>query len=130
MADTQDLNSVGQFAGSRITVALRVLKGLSEGSIAAKTPSPFRDTRGSNFRLISDEDTANQWIRFGMPPAVVYSAYFANSRRTSEATATSSGGSLQVVAESAGHREGVFRMGVFVKGIEIRESLCKQTWNP
>ena len=26
-------------------------------------------------------------IRFGMPPAVVYSAYFANSRHTSEATA-------------------------------------------
>ena len=87
MAETHDLNSVGQFSGSRITVALRVLKGLSEGTIAAKTPSPFRDTRGSNFRLISDEDTANQWIRFGMPPAVVYSAYFANSRHTSEATA-------------------------------------------
>ena len=87
MAETHDLNSVGQFAGSRITVALRVLKGLSEGTIAAKTPSPFRDTRGSNFRLISDEDTTNQWIRFGMPPAVVYSAYFANSRHTSEATA-------------------------------------------
>ena len=87
MAETHDLNSVGQFSGNRITVALRVLKGLSEGTIAAKTPSPFRDTRGSNFRLISDEDTANQWIRFGMPPAVVYSAYFANSRHTSEATA-------------------------------------------
>ena len=72
MAETNDLNSVGQFSGNRITVALRVLKGLSEGTIAAKTPLPFRDTRGSNYRLISDEDTANQWIRFGMPPAVVY----------------------------------------------------------
>ena len=87
MTETNDLNSVGQFSGSRITVAQRVLKGLSEGTIAAKTPSPFRDTRGSNYRLISDEDTANQWIRFGMPPAVVYSAYFANTRHTNEATA-------------------------------------------
>lgn len=87
MAETQDLNSVGQFSANRITVALRVLKGLSEGTIAAKTPSPFRDTKGMNFRLLSDEDTVNQWIKFGMPPAVVYSAYFANSRYNSETTA-------------------------------------------
>ena len=87
MAETNDLNSLGQFSSNRITIAQRVLKRASEGTIAAKVPPPFRDTRGANYRLLSDEDTANQWIRFGMPPAVVYSAYFANTRHTNEATA-------------------------------------------
>ena len=35
---------------------------------------------------LSSEDTVNQWIRFGMPPVIVYSAYFANTRYTNEAT--------------------------------------------
>ena len=87
MAETNDLNSLGQLSSNRITIAQRVLKRASEGTIAAKAPPPFRDTRGANYRLLSDEDTANQWIRFGMPPAVVYSAYFANTRYTNEATA-------------------------------------------
>ena len=87
MAETNDLNSLGQFSSNRITIAQRVLKRASEGTIAAKAPPPFRDTRGANYRLLSDDDTANQWIRFGMPPAVVYSAYFANTRHTNEATA-------------------------------------------
>ena len=80
MAETNDMNSLGQFSSNRITIAQRVLKGSSEGTIAAKAPPPFRDTRGANHRLLSSEDIANQWIRFGMPPAVVYSAYFANTR--------------------------------------------------
>ena len=87
MAETNDMNSLGQFSSNRITIAQRVLKGSSEGTIAAKAPPPFRDTRGANNRLLSSEDIANQWIRFGMPPAVVYSAYFANTRYTNEATA-------------------------------------------
>ena len=87
MAETNDMNSLGQFSSNRITIAQRVLKGSSEGTIAAKAPPPFRDTRGTNYRLLSSEDIANQWIRFGMPPAVVYSAYFANTRCTNEATA-------------------------------------------
>ena len=87
MAEANDMNSLGQFSSNRITIAQRVLKGSSEGTIAAKAPPPFRDTRGANHRLLSSEDIANQWIRFGMPPAVVYSAYFANTRYTSEATA-------------------------------------------
>ena len=87
MAETNDMNSLGQFSSNRITIAQRVLKGSSEGTIAAKAPPPFRDTRGANYRLLSSEDIANQWIRFGMPPAVVYSAYFANTRYTNEATA-------------------------------------------
>ena len=87
MAETNDMNSLGQFSSNRITIAQRVLKGSSEGTIAAKAPPPFRDTRGANHRLLSSEDIANQWIRFGMPPAVVYSAYFANTRYTNEATA-------------------------------------------
>ena len=87
MAETNDMNSLGQFSSNRITIAQRVLKGSSEGTIAAKAPPPFRDTRGANYRLLSSEDIVNQWIRFGMPPAVVYSAYFANTRYTNEATA-------------------------------------------
>ena len=87
MAETNDMNSLGQFSSNRITIAQRVLKGSSEGTIAAKAPPPFRDTRGANYRLLSSEDIANQWIRFDMPPAVVYSAYFANTRYTNEATA-------------------------------------------
>ena len=87
MAETNDMNSLGQFSSNRITIAQRVLKGSSEGTIAAKAPPPFRDTRGANYRLLSSEDIANQWIRYGMPPAVVYSAYFANTRYTNEATA-------------------------------------------
>ena len=87
MAEANDMSSLGQFSSNRITIAQRVLKGSSEGTIAAKAPPPFRDTRGANHRLLSSEDIANQWIRFGMPPAVVYSAYFANTRYTSEATA-------------------------------------------
>ena len=87
MAETNYMNSLGQFSSNRITIAQRVLKGSSEGTIAAKAPPPFRDTRGANYRLLSSEDIANQWIRFGMPPAVVYSAYFANTRYTNEATA-------------------------------------------
>ena len=87
MAETNDMNSLGQFSSNRITIAQRVLKGSSEGTIAAKAPPPFRDTRGANYRLVSSEDIANQWIRYGMPPAVVYSAYFANTRYTNEATA-------------------------------------------
>ena len=87
MAETNDMNSLGQFSSNRITIAQRVLKGSSEGTIVAKAPPPFRDTRGANHRLLSSEDIANQWIRFGMPPAVVYSAYFANTRYTNEATA-------------------------------------------
>ena len=87
MAETNDMNSLGQFSSNRITIAQRVLKGSSEGTIAAKAPPPFQDTRGANHRPLSSEDIANQWIRFGMPPAVVYSAYFANTRYTNEATA-------------------------------------------
>ena len=86
MADINDLNSLGQFSNNRIVIAQRVLKGSSEKTILAKSPPPFRDTRGSNHRLLSSEDIANQWIRFGMPPVVVYSAYFANTRCTSEST--------------------------------------------
>ena len=36
--------------------------------------------------MLSSEDVVNQWIRFGMPPVIVYSAYFANTRYTNEAT--------------------------------------------
>ena len=59
MTETNDMNSLGQFSSNRITIAQRVLKGSSEGTIAAKAPPPFRDTRGANYRLLSSEDIAN-----------------------------------------------------------------------
>ena len=125
MAETNDLNSLGQFSNSRITIAQRVLKGSSEGTILAKSPPPFRDTRGSNFRLLSSEDIANQWIRFGMPPAVVYSAYFANTRYTSEATSEALEIAYKLLQRSQDTEE-MFRMGIHIKGIEICEGLRQQ----
>ena len=86
MTDGVDLKSLGQFSSKRITIAQSVLKESSEGLIAARPPPPFRDTRGTGPQLLSSEDVANQWIRFGMPPVIVYSAYFANTRYTTEAT--------------------------------------------
>ena len=86
MAESDDLKSLGQFSNKRITIAQRVLKESSDGVITARPPPPFRDTRGMNSHQLSSEENANQWIRFGMPPVIVYSAYFANTRCTSEAT--------------------------------------------
>ena len=57
--------------------------------INSSPPPPFQDTRGSNFHRLPSEEVVNQWIRFGMPPVVVYSAYFANSRQSTDATSES-----------------------------------------
>ena len=86
MAESHDLKSLGQFSNKRITIAQRVLKESSDGVITARPPPPFRDTRGMNSHQLSSEENANQWIRFGMPPVIIYSTYFANTRCTSEAT--------------------------------------------
>ena len=87
MTDGVDLKSVGQFSNKRITIAQTILKDSSAGTISALPPPPFRDARFGGHRLLSSEDDINQWIRFGMPPVIVYSAYFANSRVCNEATA-------------------------------------------
>ena len=87
MAGSDDLRTLGQFAAGRITIAKQVLKDSAEGRINARPPQQFKDTRNSNFQNILTEDVANEWIRFGMPPVIVYSAYFAKTRSTSEATA-------------------------------------------
>ena len=86
MTENVDLKSIGQFSNKRITIAQRILKETHEKVITARPPPPFRDTRNTGPRLLSSEDTVNQWIRFGMPPVIVYSAYFANTRYTNEAT--------------------------------------------
>ena len=86
MTESVDLKSIGQFSNKRITIAQRILKETHEKVITARPPPPFRDTRNTGPRLLSSEDTVNQWIRFGMPPVIVYSAYFANTRYTNEAT--------------------------------------------
>jgi hypothetical protein len=86
MTEGVDLKSLGQFSNRRIAIAQRILKESSEREITARPPPPFRDTRNTGPQLLSSEDVANQWIRFGMPPVIVYSAYFANTRYTPEAT--------------------------------------------
>ena len=86
MTEGVDLKSLGQFSSKRITVAQTILKETYEKVITARTPPPFRDTRDAGPRLLSSEDVVNQWIRFGMPPVIVYSAYFGNTRYTNEAT--------------------------------------------
>ena len=127
MAETNDMNSLGQFSSNRITIAQRVLKGSSEGTIAAKAPPPFRDTRGANYRLLSSEDIANQWIRYGMPPAVVcLLSLFREHQVHQWSNCGSPGGRLQTAAEIAGHWEEVFRMGVHIKRVKIREGLRQQ----
>ena len=87
VAESDDLKTLGQFSSRRITIAQKVLQESSDGTITARPPPPFRDTRGANSHRLSTVDVANEWIRFGMPPVIVYSAYFANTRSTSEATA-------------------------------------------
>ena len=87
MAGHDDLRTLGQFNAGRITIAKQVLKDSAENRITARPPPQFKDTRNSNYRNILTKDIANEWIRFGMPPVIVYSAYFANTRSIGEATA-------------------------------------------
>ena len=47
MAESSDMNSLGQFSSNRITIAQRVLKGSSEGTIVASTTI----SRHSRFEL-------------------------------------------------------------------------------
>ena len=86
MTDNVDLKSLGQFSSKRIAIAQTILREASEKTIAAQSPPPFKDTRDAGSKGLSSEDIANQWIRFGMPPVVVYSAYSANTGITNEAT--------------------------------------------
>ena len=89
MADGAELKTLGQFSNRRIAIAQSILRDLAAGKITAQPPPPFRDARYAGQRILSSEDEANAWIRFGMPPVIVHSAYFANSRISSEATAAS-----------------------------------------
>ena len=71
------------------------------------------------------EDVMNSWIRFGMPPVVVYSAYFANSRHTFDATAESLEliYNLQDPAESKERGEDMLRLGVHPEKGQVHEDL-------
>ena len=89
MADGNELRTLGQFSTKRIAIALSVLKDLNSGKITAQPPPPFRDSRYSGSQALARDDDTNSWIQFGMPPVVVYSARFANSRIHSEATGAS-----------------------------------------
>ena len=86
MSGGDDLKSLGQFSTNRISIAKKILEDLSTRVLNSRRPPPFQDTRGSNFHRLSSEEMVNQWIRFGMPPVVVYSAYFANCRPSDAAT--------------------------------------------
>ena len=86
MADGNELRTLGQFSTKRIAIALKVLKDLNAGNLTAHAPPPFRDSRHSGSQALAREEDPGLWIQFGMPPVVVYSAQFANSRIHSEAT--------------------------------------------
>ena len=86
MADGIDLRTLGQFSAKRIAVALKILKDLNAGHITAQPPPPYRDSRNSGSQALARAEDSDLWIQFGMPPVVVYSARFANSRIHSEAT--------------------------------------------
>ena len=86
MADGNELRTLGQFSPKRIAIALKVLKDLNAGNIAAQPPPSFKDSRYSGSQALAREEDPGRWIQFGMPPVVVYSAQFANSRIHSEAT--------------------------------------------
>ena len=85
MAGSVDVKSLGQFSTNRIILAKQVLEDSANAVITSIPPAPFLDTR-SHPHMIANEDVVNQWIRFGMPPAIVYSAYFANTRSNTDAT--------------------------------------------
>ena len=89
MADGNELRTLGQFSNKRIAIALNILKDLNAGNITAQPPPPFRDSRYSGSQALARDEDTNLWIQFGMPPVVVYSARFANSRIHSEATGAS-----------------------------------------
>ena len=89
MADGAELKTLGQFSNRRIVIAQTILRDLAAGNITAQPPPPFRDTRYAGSRVLLNDDDANAWIRFGMPPVIVYSARFANSRVSSEASGAS-----------------------------------------
>ena len=89
MADGNELRTLGQFSAKRIAIALNILKDLNAGNITAQPPPPFRDSRYSGSQALARDEDTNLWIQFGMPPVVVYSARFANSRIHSEATGAS-----------------------------------------
>ena len=61
-----------------------------------------------------------------MPPAVVYSAYFANSRHTSEATAQALEVAYKLLQRAQDIEKGCSGWEFFVKRVEIREGLCQQ----
>ena len=74
MSGSDDLKSLGQFSQKRIEIAKRILDDVATRVIDARPPQPFQDTRSHQLHRLSTENVANQWIRFGMPPVVVYSA--------------------------------------------------------
>ena len=123
MTEGVDLKSLGQFSGKRITIAQTILKETHEKVITARVPPPFRDTRDAGPRLLASEDTVNQWIRFGMPPVIVYSAYFAITRYTNEATGEALELAYKILQRSQDSEKGMPRLGIRVERIKICESL-------
>eukprot|EP00435_Cladocopium_sp_Y103_P074007 s103_g46.t1 len=68
-----------QFSQVRIRVALKTLQNVREGRLTRGVPPQIKDSRGHFENAITDA-VARDWIKFGMPPIIVYRAQFANSR--------------------------------------------------
>ena len=80
VAESDDLKTLGQFSSRRITIAQKGTARIIGWYDHSSTSTTIQDTRGANSHRLSTVDVANEWIRFGMPPVIVYSAYFANTR--------------------------------------------------
>eukprot|EP00435_Cladocopium_sp_Y103_P021752 s70_g5.t1 len=74
-----------QFAQVRIKVAMKTMRNILEGRLTRAAPPQIKDTRGKLANVIPDT-VARDWIRFGMPPIIVYLAHFANSRSSESYT--------------------------------------------
>eukprot|EP00435_Cladocopium_sp_Y103_P036586 s1657_g9.t1 len=74
-----------QFSQVRVRVALKTLQNIKEGRITRGMSPQINDSRALFANSITDA-TAREWIKFGMPPVIVYLAQFANSRFTEAST--------------------------------------------
>ena len=125
---SNDVRSLGQFSNNRIAIAIQVLKDLADDEIT-KPSAPFLDTR-SNSRGISNDEIVNQWIRFGMPAIVVYSAYFANTRWNTDATSEALELAYKVLQRSSAEEKQCTGLEFIAKGakfVKVFASKCPFT---
>ena len=106
----------GENSINRIVLAKQVLEDPANAVITSRPPAPFRDTR-----------IVNRWIRFGMPPVVVYSAYFANTRSNSDATSEALELAYKLLQRSSNEEKGCTGWEFIAKGskfVKMFSSRC------